>query len=59
MLNVQVIGAGPVNEIFTGENLKRAYGGQIALLDKHDVANASSVFDTTGAPAFTATERAE
>lgn len=59
MLNVEVIASGPIDDVFTGDNLKRAYGGQIALLDKHDVANASSVFDTTGAPAFTATERAE
>jgi manganese/zinc/iron transport system ATP- binding protein len=53
MLNVQVIGAGPVNEIFTGENLKRAYGGQIALLNEDNVLN------TNNATAFTALERAE
>lgn len=53
MLNVQVIGAGPVDEIFTGDNLKRAYGGQIALL------NEGNVLETNRAPAFTAMERAE
>ncbi|MCM2972916.1 metal ABC transporter ATP-binding protein [Larsenimonas suaedae] len=33
ILNVRVIAQGPVEEVYTAENLKRAYGGQIALLD--------------------------
>lgn len=33
MLNVRVIAQGPVSETYTPENLRRAYGGQIALLD--------------------------
>ncbi|MDN3556656.1 metal ABC transporter ATP-binding protein [Halomonas maura] len=34
ILNVRVIAQGPVSEVYTAENLKRAYGGQIALLDE-------------------------
>ncbi|WP_311950576.1 metal ABC transporter ATP-binding protein [Halomonas piscis] len=34
ILNVQVVASGPAGKTFTGENLKRAYGGQIALLDE-------------------------
>ncbi|XKE44540.1 metal ABC transporter ATP-binding protein [Halomonas organivorans] len=33
ILNVRVIAQGPVSEVYTADNLKRAYGGQIALLD--------------------------
>ena len=33
MLNVRVIAQGPVNDVYTADNLRRAYGGQIALLD--------------------------
>lgn len=32
ILNVRVIAQGPVNEVYTPENLRKAYGGQIALL---------------------------
>ena len=32
ILNVRVIAQGPVPEVYTGENLRRAYGGQISLL---------------------------
>ncbi|AGA90051.1 ATPase component of Mn/Zn ABC-type transporter [Thioflavicoccus mobilis 8321] len=32
ILNVRVIAQGPVGEAYTAENLRRAYGGQIALL---------------------------
>jgi manganese/zinc/iron transport system ATP- binding protein len=32
ILNVRVIAQGPVAEAYTGENLRRAYGGQISLL---------------------------
>ncbi|WP_127145364.1 metal ABC transporter ATP-binding protein [Pelagibacterium montanilacus] len=33
ILNVRVIAQGPVSDVYTAENLKRAYGGQIALLE--------------------------
>ena len=32
ILNVRVIAQGPVAEVYTAENLRRAYGGQISLL---------------------------
>ncbi len=32
LLNVRIIAQGPVSETYTAENLRRAYGGQIALL---------------------------
>jgi manganese/zinc/iron transport system ATP- binding protein len=34
LLNVRRIGSGPVSEVFTEENLRRAYGGRIAFLGK-------------------------
>jgi len=34
LLNTRVIAAGPVEAIFTVENLKRTYGGKLALLDQ-------------------------
>ena len=34
ILNVRVIAQGPVREIYTAENLRAAYGGQIALLER-------------------------
>ena len=34
ILNVRVIAQGPVDEVYTGENLRKAYGGQIALLER-------------------------
>lgn len=34
ILNVRVIAQGPVSEVYTSENLRRAYGGQIALIDR-------------------------
>jgi len=37
ILNVRVIAQGPVSEVYTAENLRRAYGGQIALLDPHQI----------------------
>ncbi len=33
LLNVEKIAAGPVADVFTDENLRRAYGGRLALLD--------------------------
>jgi len=37
ILNVRVIAQGPVDEVYTAENLRRAYGGQIALLDPRQI----------------------
>ncbi len=34
LLNVRLITSGPVGEVFTAENLQRAYGGRIAFLDR-------------------------
>lgn len=34
ILNVRVLAQGPVQEVYTAENLHKAYGGQIALLDR-------------------------
>jgi manganese/zinc/iron transport system ATP- binding protein len=34
MLNMHVIAAGPVESVFTTENLQRTYGGRLTILDK-------------------------
>ncbi|TVR59886.1 MAG: ABC transporter ATP-binding protein [Spirochaetaceae bacterium] len=34
MLNMRVVAAGPVDEVFSSENLRRTYGGRLTLLDK-------------------------
>jgi manganese/zinc/iron transport system ATP- binding protein len=34
LLNVRVVAQGPVAEVYTAQNLRKAYGGQIALLEK-------------------------
>lgn len=44
MLNVRVIAQGPVDQTYTPENLRKAYGGQIALLDP------SATLERTGTP---------
>jgi len=36
LLNVRRIASGPVGEAFTEENLRKAYGGRIAFLAKHE-----------------------
>jgi manganese/zinc/iron transport system ATP- binding protein len=41
LLNVRRIASGPVDEIFTDENLRRAYGGRIAFLGKNGTVAAS------------------
>ncbi|MGO2241235.1 MAG: manganese ABC transporter ATP-binding protein, partial [Halomonas sp.] len=33
LLNVSVVAMGNVDDVFTADNLRKAYGGQIALLD--------------------------
>ena len=34
LLNMRLVTSGPVDEVFTTENLRRTYGGKLALLDK-------------------------
>lgn len=34
LLNMRVVAAGPVDEIFTPENLQKTYGGRLTLLDE-------------------------
>ena len=34
LLNVRLVATGPVDEVFTAENLQTAYGGKIAFLDR-------------------------
>ena len=34
LLNLRLVAAGPVSEIFTRENLQRTYGGRLTLLDE-------------------------
>ncbi|MFW5833797.1 MAG: metal ABC transporter ATP-binding protein [Pseudomonadota bacterium] len=34
ILNVRVVAQGPVDEVYTAGNLRRAYGGQIALIER-------------------------
>jgi manganese/zinc/iron transport system ATP- binding protein len=37
VLNVRVVAQGPVAQVYTAANLRRAYGGQIALIERADV----------------------
>jgi manganese/zinc/iron transport system ATP- binding protein len=34
LLNMRLVAAGPTSEVFTSENLKKTYGGKLALLDQ-------------------------
>ena len=34
LLNLRLVAAGPTDEVFTTENLKRTYGGKLALLEE-------------------------
>ncbi|MGF9714841.1 metal ABC transporter ATP-binding protein [Paenibacillus naphthalenovorans] len=36
LLNVKLMGIGPVDELFTKENLQRTYGGRLTLLNRSD-----------------------
>jgi manganese/zinc/iron transport system ATP- binding protein len=44
MLNMRVVAAGPVRDVFTNENLHKTYGGRLTLLDaaSHAVARAAA-----------------
>ena len=34
LLNMRIVASGPVDEVFTPENLKKTYGGRLTLLDQ-------------------------
>lgn len=34
LLNVRLVASGPVDQVFTAENLRKTYGGKLALLDQ-------------------------
>jgi manganese/zinc/iron transport system ATP- binding protein len=34
LLNLRLVAAGPISEVFTRENLRKTYGGKLALLDQ-------------------------
>ncbi len=34
LLNMRLVASGPISEVFTDENLRRTYGGRLALLDQ-------------------------
>jgi manganese/zinc/iron transport system ATP- binding protein len=34
LLNMRLVAAGPTEEVFTQENLRKTYGGKLALLDQ-------------------------
>ncbi|MDO3675518.1 metal ABC transporter ATP-binding protein [Paenibacillus ehimensis] len=36
LLNVELQGIGPAEEVFTRDNLQQTYGGRLAFLDQHD-----------------------
>lgn len=42
ILNVRVIAQGPVSEVYNSDNLRKAYGGQIALIDSDATLEASA-----------------
>jgi manganese/zinc/iron transport system ATP- binding protein len=48
ILNVRVIAQGPVAEAYTGENLRKAYGGQISLLRGIDEAASAETVELAG-----------
>ena len=33
LMNVEVIASGPVSEVYTSENLRKAYGGRISFVE--------------------------
>ena len=42
LLNVRRIASGPVEEVFTEQNLRLAYGGRVAFLSRDDQADGST-----------------
>ncbi|MFN3954640.1 MAG: metal ABC transporter ATP-binding protein [Pararhodobacter sp.] len=49
MLNKRIIAQGPVHEIYTADNLRAAYGGQLALIGALDLAGGDAARDGAGA----------
>ncbi|MCG8510296.1 MAG: ABC transporter ATP-binding protein [Rhodospirillales bacterium] len=47
LLNMRVVEAGPVADVFTHENLRKTYGGRLALLDEAAQALAQSAHGAT------------
>lgn len=45
LLNVRRIASGPVDDVFTQDNLRKAYGGKIAFADPHGGADSGAVMD--------------
>lgn len=48
ILNVRVMAQGPISQVYTADNLRRAYGGRVALIDGGGNAVASSISDDAG-----------
>ena len=48
LLNVRVVAQGLVHEVYTADNLRRTYGGQIALLDRESFEGDSTVVPLPG-----------
>jgi manganese/zinc/iron transport system ATP- binding protein len=42
ILNVRAIAQGPVEQVYTADNLRRAYGGQIALIERETFGDAEA-----------------
>jgi manganese/zinc/iron transport system ATP- binding protein len=57
LLNVRRVALGPVNEVFTEANLRRAYGGRAPLLRSSDVADAPTLRVNAAEPGFTGIDR--
>jgi manganese/zinc/iron transport system ATP- binding protein len=34
MLNMRIVAAGPTDEVFTPDNLRKTYGGRLTLLEQ-------------------------
>jgi manganese/zinc/iron transport system ATP- binding protein len=57
LLNVRRIGSGPVGEVFTEDNLRRAYGGRIAFLSQALPTSGVASLPEVTTPRLPATER--
>lgn len=50
LLNVRRIAGGPVKEVFTQENLRKAYGGRLSFLDEDEVSSGSAQLSSEKSP---------
>lgn len=48
ILNVRVMAQGPISQVYSADNLRRAYGGRVALIDGGGNAVAPSISDDAG-----------